>query len=157
MAFGWTRTKFGLVEMKDATPAGLSTAMSKIDADCGSGASNQGTTTIASGSNGQTLPFATINVAATTDFAPGGVALVTTANGPQVVNYTGITATTLTGCTGGTGAMATGGTVVAQLQGVTMEATYETDRTSLTGADTTLAMNCTPQGAAPQTVANPGI
>jgi len=69
------------------------------------------TTTIAAGSNGQTLPQATINVVSTTDFPTSGQIFVTTSSGQQRVNYTGITATTFTGCTGGTGTMTTGNEV----------------------------------------------
>lgn len=67
-------------------------------------------TTIASGSNGATLPQATINVASTTGFPTkgaiqifnGGVLLAT-------VNYTGTSGgNQFTGCTGGTGTLATG-------------------------------------------------
>jgi len=68
-------------------------------------------TTIAVASNGQSLPQATINVAATAGFASAGNAIVWTSLGPQVVAYTSITGATLAGCTGGLGAMATGGSV----------------------------------------------
>lgn len=68
-------------------------------------------TTIAAGSNGASLPQATINVASTTGFASSGSISVVTAAGTQTVTYTGLTGTTFTGCTGGTGAMATGGAV----------------------------------------------
>jgi hypothetical protein len=97
------------------------------------------TTTIAAGSNGQTLPFATINVASTliasttitsgsnnvalptgtinvnstTGFPTSGWIYVTTGTTPQLVTYTGTTATTFTGCTGGSGFMATGNAVAA--------------------------------------------
>jgi len=67
-------------------------------------------TTIAAGSNGVTLPQATINVVSTTGFPSSGQVLV--AN--QLVTYTGITATTLTGCSGGNVTLATGNTVVSQ-------------------------------------------
>jgi hypothetical protein len=69
------------------------------------------TTTIAAGSNGASLPQATINVVSTSGASSSGAAFVLTAAGMQMVLYTGITATTLTGCTQGTGAMATGGAV----------------------------------------------
>lgn len=71
------------------------------------------TTTIAVSSNNIPLPTGTINVASTTGFATSGWIYVTTGNGPQLVTYTGTTSTTFTGCTGGTGYMATGGAVVA--------------------------------------------
>jgi hypothetical protein len=73
--------------------------------------SNTFNTTIAVASNGQSLPQSTINVASTTSFPNPGVINVTTSNGPQIVNYTGVTATTFTGCSGGTGTMSTGGAV----------------------------------------------
>lgn len=70
-------------------------------------------TTIAAGSNGASLPQATINVVDASSFASTGTASVLTANGYQAVTYTGKSGTTLTGCTGGTGAMSTGGAVVS--------------------------------------------
>lgn len=54
-------------------------------------------TTVAASSAGQTLPQATINVASTTGFPSSGQVFV----GNQLVNYTGITGTSLTGCSGG--------------------------------------------------------
>ena len=74
----------------------------------------RGQTTIASGSGGASLPQSTINVASTTGppaFASSGTITVTTANGPQLVAYTGTSGTSFTGCTGGTGLMTTGGFV----------------------------------------------
>jgi hypothetical protein len=68
-------------------------------------------TTIASGSNGVSLPTGTINVASTTNFRSAGKISVTTSGGAQTVTYTGKTGTTFTGCTGGTGSMSTGGAV----------------------------------------------
>jgi len=68
-------------------------------------------TTVAAGSNGQTLPQATINVVSTTNFPASGQILVQTTSGRQRVTYTGTTATTFTGCTGGVGTMATGNIV----------------------------------------------
>lgn len=70
-------------------------------------------TTIAAGSNGASLPQATINCASTTGFPSAGMIGVTTAGGVQAVTYTGKTGTTFTGCTGGTGAMSTGGAVIS--------------------------------------------
>jgi hypothetical protein len=66
-----------------------------------------GSTTIAAGSNGAALPQSTINVASTAGFAQSGQILVTISGAPQLITYTGITATSFTGCTGGTGALAT--------------------------------------------------
>lgn len=68
-------------------------------------------TTIASGSNGLSLPQSTINVANTEGFFAPGTIEVTTGAGVQTVSYTGITSTSFTGCTGGTGVMSTGGSV----------------------------------------------
>jgi len=70
-------------------------------------------TTIAAGSNGVSLPQATINVASTTGFPTNGTIYVYTSNGTQAVTYTGVTATTFTGCTGGTGSMSTGNNVTS--------------------------------------------
>ena len=64
--------------------------------------------TIAVGSNGATLPQATIHVSATTGFPPGGGTF--TVDGSTVA-YTGLTSTTFTGCTGGTATLATGDAV----------------------------------------------
>ena len=68
------------------------------------------TTTIAAGSNGQTLPQATINVTSTTGFPASGIIWVTTSAGVQTVRYSGTTATTFNNCTGGTGTMSSGTT-----------------------------------------------
>lgn len=61
-------------------------------------------TTIASGSNNQTNPQATIHVVSTTGFASSGSITI----GADAIAYTGVTSTTFTGCTGGTGTMTTG-------------------------------------------------
>jgi len=68
-------------------------------------------TTIAAGSNGQSLPQTTINVVSTTGFPTSGTIFVTTSTGTFSVTYTGTTATTFTGCSGGSGVMSTGGAV----------------------------------------------
>jgi len=69
-------------------------------------------TTIAVGSNGLSLPQATINVVATGSFPTSGVILVTTSSGPQAVTYSGVSGgTQFTGCSGGAGTMTTGGLV----------------------------------------------
>lgn len=73
-------------------------------------------TTIAAGSNGLSLPQATVNVASTAalgaDFSDKTIGfLVTTSAGVQSVTATGKTATSFTGCSGGTGTMSTGGAV----------------------------------------------
>lgn len=65
-------------------------------------------TLTAAGSNGQSLPFATINVASTTGFPVPGVLSILTTTGVQTVAYTGTSGgNQFTGCTGGTGNMAT--------------------------------------------------
>jgi len=66
-------------------------------------------TTIAAGSNGQSLPQATINVASTATFSAVGTFVVI----GQTISYTGLTGTSFTGCSGGTGALATGQAVAA--------------------------------------------
>lgn len=69
-------------------------------------------TTIAAGSNGATLPQATINVASTTGFPTAGYIYVFTSDAVlQKVAYTGVTGTSFTGCSGGTGTMNTGNLV----------------------------------------------
>lgn len=70
-----------------------------------------GSTTIIAASNGQTLPQATINVAATTAIPTSGTVIVHTSTGAHAVTYTGKGATTLTGCSGGNGTMSTGNVV----------------------------------------------
>jgi len=69
-------------------------------------------TTIAAASNGFTLPQGTINVASTQGFpATGTLHIHVTGNSvtnPQIITYTGITATTFTGCTGGNAVLLTG-------------------------------------------------
>lgn len=71
------------------------------------------TTIIASGSNGQSLPQATINVVSTTTFPTSGTIFVYTSLGTQIVTYTGVTANTFTGCAGGLGTMSTGNNVTS--------------------------------------------
>ena len=74
-------------------------------------------TTVASTSNGVSLPVGIINVASTTGFAASGTLLVNTSAGPQQVAYTGISGNSFTGCNlnvrelMGTGTPATGGAV----------------------------------------------
>jgi hypothetical protein len=68
-------------------------------------------TTIAAGSNGASLPQATINVASTAGFPASGSIAVITSLGMQSVNYSGTTGTSFTGCSGGTGTMSTGNAV----------------------------------------------
>jgi hypothetical protein len=88
-------------------------------------------TTIAAGSNGQSLPQSTINVASTSAFRQfptlptSGSIQVTTSTGAQNVNYTGMTATSFTGCTGGTGTMSTGGAVASTVY--IMDGVYQTE------------------------------
>lgn len=68
-------------------------------------------TLIASGSNGASLPQATINVVSTATFPTSGTIYVYTNQGTQTVTYTGVTATSFTGCSGGGGTMSTGNNV----------------------------------------------
>ena len=69
-------------------------------------------TTIAAGSNGVSLPTATIHAANASTFPQySKVLLVTTSAGVQQVSYTGISGNDFTGCTGGTGTMSTGGSI----------------------------------------------
>ncbi len=69
-------------------------------------------TTIASGSNGLSLPQTDIFVNDTTGFNSNGTIIIKTNAGPQIVFYTGIAAgPNFTGCTGGTGVMITGDSV----------------------------------------------
>lgn len=70
-------------------------------------------TIIASGSNGLSLPQATINVVSTSTFPTSGTINVYTSQGTQIVSYTGVTATSFTGCTSGLGTMSTGGNVTS--------------------------------------------
>jgi hypothetical protein len=72
-----------------------------------------GSTTIAAGSNGQSLPQSTINIASSTNFPTASTVFVTTSAGIQTVTHTGKGTGTLTGCSGGTGTMTTGGAVVS--------------------------------------------
>jgi hypothetical protein len=67
-------------------------------------------TTIAAGSNGVSLPQATLNVASTAGFPSSGTLHVFTTSW-QTVTYTGVTGTSFTGCSGGTGVMSTGNNV----------------------------------------------
>lgn len=76
-------------------------------------ATTTNTTTITASSNAVSLPTATINVVSTAGFPSGGYINVVTTEGTWLVTYTGTTATTFTGCTGGIGSMTTGGTVTA--------------------------------------------
>jgi len=81
-------------------------------------------TTIAPGSNGATLPQATIHVASTTGFAGGTETIfVVSTSGTETVTCTGITGSTFTTCSGGTGTLATGNSVTqgdAQSKAVTL-------------------------------------
>lgn len=87
-----------------------------VTAPCGGSASSVTSAAtfafIASGSNGASLPQATINVNSAAAFpVSGGNIYVQTAAGYQSVTCTGTTSTTFTGCSGGTGAMSTNGLV----------------------------------------------
>lgn len=77
-------------------------------------------TTIAAGSNGMTLPQATISLASTTGLPPsGGVMEITTSAGVQIVEFSGVAGSTITGCTGGSGTMSTGGAAVCSFSSPT--------------------------------------
>jgi len=90
------------------------TANAFLNCTGGTGSMSSGqATTITSGSNGASLPQATINVATTAGFPTSGSIYVVTSAGTQLVTYTGIGATTFTGCLGGTGSMATGNAVTS--------------------------------------------
>ena len=72
------------------------------------------TATLDATMDGLTLPHTPIVVNSTDGFAATGTILVATTTGNQIVNYTGLTATSFTGCLGGdgVGTMATSGAVV---------------------------------------------
>lgn len=71
-------------------------------------------TTIAAGSNGQSLPQATINVISTTGFPTSGTIFVYTSQGTQTVTYTGVSGgNQFTGCAGGAGTMSTGNNITS--------------------------------------------
>lgn len=70
-------------------------------------------TSVAAGSNGNSLPQGTINVVSTTGFATSGAILVVSTNGPQVVTYTSTNSTQFLGCSGGTGTINTGNAVTS--------------------------------------------
>lgn len=95
------------------TIAAGSNGLSLPQATINVASTNTASTTIAAGSNNIRLPQGTINVASTTGFPTSGIIFVTTSVGVQTVAYTGTTGTTFTGCTGGTGLMTTGGSVRA--------------------------------------------
>ena len=75
------------------------------------------TTTISAGSNGASLPQATINAVnpQAAGFPTAGIMFVVTSGGTQTVTYTGTTTTTFTGCSGGSGTMSTGNAVTASI------------------------------------------
>lgn len=75
--------------------------------DCGPSA------TIASGSDGVSLPHSTINVSTTALFPAAGQITISLPDGTYTtVSYTGKTSTSFTGCTGGTGTMSLSNFVV---------------------------------------------
>ncbi len=92
-------------------------------------------TTIASGSNAQTLPQSTINVASTKGFAPSGTITI----GADTVTYTGLTSTTFTGCTGGTGTLSTSEAVT---QAAETDAQYVTAFQTFAAANTDARIAC---------------
>lgn len=80
-------------------------------------------TTIASGSDGDTLPQSTIDVASSTEFAFSQWAYVEDTEGLEVIALTGTGSGTLTGCSRGTGTLATGNLVSTGFGGV-IQATW---------------------------------
>lgn len=109
-------------------------------------ATNTASTTIAVGSNNVRLPTGTINVASTAGFTTTGIIYVTTSTGLQTVQYTGTTGTSFTGCTGGTGTMTTGGSVVAgfyQSGYFFINTSAGVQQVSYTGKTTTSFTGCT--------------
>ena len=105
-------------------------------------------TTIASGSNGQTLPFATIFAASTADFPTEGIIQVTTSTGIQTVSYTSITGgatPSFNGCAGGTGTMSTGNTITIEClcANITIRNTVINGSLFLSDDNGVLVENCT--------------
>jgi hypothetical protein len=88
-------------------------------------------TTIASGSNGVTLPHASIFCLNNSAFPATGSIFVTTSFGVQEVTYTSITGTEFLGCSGGTGTMHTGGTILSSPEGVTATTTSPPARSGI--------------------------
>ena len=73
-----------------------------------SGDGDFGSVQIAAGSNGATLPQATINVSSTGGYTTPGSIFVNSSNGPQYVTFTSTAGgNQFTGCSGGTGTLAT--------------------------------------------------
>jgi hypothetical protein len=106
-----TYTGVGATTLTGCTGGSGSTSSGGLVYTAFSPASNY--TSIAAGSNGQSLPQGTINVASTAGFPSVGFLYVVTSNGYQVVNYTGTSGgNQFTGCTNGTGTMTTGAPVV---------------------------------------------
>jgi hypothetical protein len=95
--------KYSIASIIAAFPSVYSTPLAVFPASA--------VTSIASGSNGQSLPQGTVFVASTTGFPASGNILVVTNFGPQLVKYTGTSGGSFTGCTGGSGTMTTGGQV----------------------------------------------
>lgn len=93
------------------------------------GSAAAASTTIASASNGQVLPQATINVASTTGFLSAGTLQI----GADQVTYTGKTATAFTGCSGGTGTLSTGQTVYGLIHGQNAMTIYADASVDLNG------------------------
>lgn len=86
-------------------------------------------TTIGAGSNGATLPQATITVASTAGYPASGALYVQTTHGYETATYSAIgSGTTFTGCVGGTGTMATSNQVgVAKLRRSSIAVSNPTD------------------------------
>jgi hypothetical protein len=106
----WVTTSDGVQIVKYSG----TTATTFTNCTGGTGTMSSGfNTTIAAGSNGASLPQATINVASTTGFPTSGTIYVQSSGGIQTITYTGTTATSFTGCTGGTGTLTTGNSVAS--------------------------------------------
>lgn len=91
-------------------------------------------TTVASGSNGATLPQGTINVASTAGFLNAGTLQI----GANQVAYTGKTGTTFTGCTGGTGTLSTSQAVYGLVHGQNAVVIYADASVDLNGGTKTI-------------------
>jgi hypothetical protein len=102
---------FGNMQINSTNPFANVIIDHQIFSDDPTGIHGYAATTIASGSNGQSLPQSVINVNSTSGFVAPGRFTITTSTGNYSVTYTGLTATSFTGCSGGSGIMATGGAI----------------------------------------------
>jgi hypothetical protein len=95
-------------------------------------------TTIASGSNGLSLPQSTIAVSSTTGFPSSGTVAIAIGSSTVYLSYTGKTSTSFTGCSGGSGTLATGDFVT---NGDTLNVNFNT-----VGLAITISYTQTPTG-----------